>query len=179
MSERSGPRRLQTRCRVPDCRQRTRDGYCSEHQQQRYQRAADRYRGTPAERGYDQDWRRLRTAYYRQHPFCEDCLEQGVHTSEHIEVDHVIPIAVRPDLRLQWSNLRSRCRSHHQAKTHRDRQTYGQRQTAPSCATSQHGAGGRLETTPLPSIPPATACTRAREIGHRGCSGEGDANARP
>ena len=48
-----------------------------------------------------------------EHPLCEDCLEEGIVTPEHIEVDHVTPIEVRPDLRLDPANLRSRCRRHH------------------------------------------------------------------
>ena len=60
-------------------------------------------------------------------PFCEDCLQEGIRNDEDIEVDHVIPIDVRPDLRLEITNLRSRCRRHHRLKTNADQQQYGNR----------------------------------------------------
>jgi hypothetical protein len=59
-----------------------------------------------------------------QHPLCQDCLEEGTITAERIEVDHVIPIHVRPDLRLA-PRLRSRCAGHHRVKTMQDRRLYG------------------------------------------------------
>src|SRR5689334_15174247 len=82
-------------------------------------------RRTPAERGYDTLWRKVRAAYVADHPLCEDCLDEGVTNPEYIEVDHVIPIHVRPDRRLDMTNLRSRCRRHHKLKTDEDRRIYG------------------------------------------------------
>lgn len=40
------------------------------HQRQQA-RAYDALRGTPAERGYDSEWRKLRDAYIAEHPVCE------------------------------------------------------------------------------------------------------------
>ncbi len=82
-------------------------------------------RQTPAERGYDTLWRNVREAYFADHPLCEDCLDEGVPNPEYIEVDHVIPIHIRPDLRLDMTNLRSRCRRHHKLKTDEDQRFYG------------------------------------------------------
>jgi len=82
-------------------------------------------RRTPAERGYDALWRKLREAHVADHPLCEDCLEEGVTNPEFLEVDHVIPIDVRPDLRLDPANLRSRSRKHHKLKADQDLKTYG------------------------------------------------------
>lgn len=74
-------------------------------------------RGSASERGYDARWSRLRRAYAKQHPLCEDCLPDAVPVAE---VDHIIPIrGVDDPLRLQWRNLRSRCRSCHATKTAR------------------------------------------------------------
>lgn len=84
-------------------------------------------RGTSRERGYDTAWQKVRDLYIAEHPLCEDCLEENIVNPEHIEVDHVIPIDVRPDLRLDMTNLRSRCRRHHKRKTDRDKATYGSR----------------------------------------------------
>jgi 5-methylcytosine-specific restriction protein A len=90
-------------------------GRCREHM-----RRAERARGTTIERGYDGDWRRLRIAKLRADPICEirtHCL--GMIATE---VDHIIPIRVRPDLRLDWSNLNSACTPCHSAKTRREQQ---------------------------------------------------------
>ena len=38
----------------------------------------------------------------------------------HLHADHQIPIAVRPDLRLDLDNLRTRCNTCHSAKTMRE-----------------------------------------------------------
>lgn len=78
-------------------------------------------RRTPAERGYDAAWRKLRAVYVAEHPLGEDCLDEGVTNPEYIEVDHVIPIAIRPDLRLELTNLRRLCRRHHKLKTDEER----------------------------------------------------------
>lgn len=68
-------------------------------------------------RGYDSRWARLRRAYVKAHPLCEDCLPDPVPVDE---VDHIIPIeGVGDPLRLEWRNLRSRCRRCHAIKTAR------------------------------------------------------------
>jgi 5-methylcytosine-specific restriction enzyme A len=79
----------------------------------------DRWRGSAAQRGYDHAWTLLRQRKVRQDPLCEDCLLEG-RTTPAAEVDHVIPIAKDPSLRLEISNLRSLCKSHHVRKTRRD-----------------------------------------------------------
>ena len=73
-------------------------------------------RATAAERGYDADWARLRRWYAGQYPICQwpGC------TQPMQDVDHIIPIEHRPDLRLDATNLQSLCRSHHGVKTARD-----------------------------------------------------------
>jgi 5-methylcytosine-specific restriction endonuclease McrA len=71
-------------------------------------RAYEKTRATPAERGYDADWRRVRAEHLAAHPFCAHCGSGG-----DLQVDHVESIAKRPDLRLDPSNLRTLCRSCH------------------------------------------------------------------
>ncbi len=117
------PGRLKKPCNHPGCGRATTGRFCDAHRQRRVE-----YRGTPAERGYDAHWRRLRAVHLEEHPVCEDCLEQGRLNDCHLEVDHVIPISVRPDLRLDSNNLRTLCRRHHAQKTRRDQdgQEYGQ-----------------------------------------------------
>lgn len=73
-------------------------------------------------RGYDGDWSKLRKTFLSQHPLCciEGCGERAT------VVDHIQSIRARPDLRLDPTNLRSMCRSHHSARTMKD-QSWGSR----------------------------------------------------
>src|SRR5690348_5478472 len=78
------------------------------------QRKLEAARGSSTQRGYGSDWERVRRAYLAEHPFCQiRLLCNGVMA---IEVDHIIPIEQRPDLRLEWSNLQSACKPCNVAK---------------------------------------------------------------
>jgi 5-methylcytosine-specific restriction protein A len=85
-------------------------GRCQVHAQ-----ANERMRGSAADRGYDTDWRRLRKAKLATDPICE--LRTRCIGMVATEVHHVISIRDRPDLRLEWSNLRSTCKPCHSALT--------------------------------------------------------------
>ena len=79
-------------------------------------------RPSAAARGYDFDWLRASSAYKAAHPYCEDCLEIGLQIPV-AEVDHIRPFRGLDDpLRLDPTNFRSRCKSHHVTKTHKDKQ---------------------------------------------------------
>lgn len=80
--------------------------------------AHDRWRGSAASRGYDATWRALRKAKLAADPLCWWCLSEGILTAANT-VDHIVPIAERPALRLVWSNLRSGCKPCHDAHTAR------------------------------------------------------------
>lgn len=82
-------------------------------------REVDRRRGTAAQRGYDAAWRKVRLAVLRDEPLCRMCKEAGRITPA-VDVDHIIAIADRPDLRLDPSNLRPLCKSCHSSRTARD-----------------------------------------------------------
>lgn len=75
--------------------------------------------GSASDRGYDTAWKKLRAAHVAEHPLCEDCLLDGI-VQPVEEVDHVKPVKTHPHLRLDPSNLRSLCKSHHQLKTQRE-----------------------------------------------------------
>jgi 5-methylcytosine-specific restriction endonuclease McrA len=81
-----------------------------------YQRAPD-HRESAAKRGYDRKWRILRRAYIARHPLCEPKYLCDGHPAA--DVDHIVPIDVKPELRLVESNLQSICRSCHNYKTRR------------------------------------------------------------
>lgn len=81
--------------------------------------AHDKWRGSAASRGYDRAWRRCRDAFIAANPLCVFCLAKGELVAAR-EVDHIKTISTRPDLRLDWSNLRPLCKSCHSARTARD-----------------------------------------------------------
>ena len=74
----------------------------------------DVYRRRPSagRRGYDSDWRALRTRYLQVHPVCE----VGGCSRAAVAVDHVVPMA-RGGERLSWDNLQGLCASCHSRKT--------------------------------------------------------------
>jgi 5-methylcytosine-specific restriction protein A len=73
----------------------------------------DARRPSASERGYDAAWRACRSRFLARHPQCcaPGCIEAAT------EVDHILSVADRPDLRLSWSNLRGFCKAHHSART--------------------------------------------------------------
>lgn len=95
------------------------------HQRKLELRAQDRRRGSASSRGYDADWRRLRGAFLLKHPLCLFCEEAGRVVEANV-VDHVEGFTDRPELRLDWSNLRPLCKECHDRRTARD-QAFGGR----------------------------------------------------
>jgi len=72
-----------------------------------------KHKTTSKERGYDSRWDRLSRRKRIHNPLCEECLRNGMVTAAE-EVHHIVPIRVRPELRLEWGNLMSVCRSCHE-----------------------------------------------------------------
>jgi 5-methylcytosine-specific restriction endonuclease McrA len=136
-------------CHWPGCKALCdEEAYCAEHRRQQ-----DERRGTSAERGYDADHRRLRVLCFQRDEWrCTDCgfeptivadfrrfgmgtppvepvlteLRQRFSLGErHLHADHQIPITVRPDLRLDLDNMRTRCNSCHSAKTLKEMRASG------------------------------------------------------
>jgi 5-methylcytosine-specific restriction protein A len=66
-------------------------------------------------------WRSARKAYLRKHPFCVRCGQPGTH------VDHVVPIAVAPQLAWTSSNWQALCLRCHARKTASQDGGYGNR----------------------------------------------------
>jgi len=125
------PQRLKTLCRYPSCRRPTRNRYCEAHVGY-VNRDAYKRRGTCAERGYDSAWYKL-AALRRRLDFglCQDCRKQGFLTVAKI-VDHIFPIYVRPDWRLELSNTQVLCGPCHRTKTSNDLRMYGHRTGRPT-----------------------------------------------
>ena len=74
-------------------------------------------RGTRKERGYGEDWMRLRAIVLAKEPLCRHHLANEGRAVPATVVDHILDIADRPDLRLEESNLQSLCRACHNRKT--------------------------------------------------------------
>ena len=102
-------------CAAPGCAALVERGYCRAHRW-----VIDARRGSPSARGYDRTWQRLRKLKLAANPLCEigtHCANLPITRRLATEVDHIIPIRDRPDLRLVWSNLQSACHRCHSAKT--------------------------------------------------------------
>ena len=115
------PRRPPRPCAHPGCRALVHgaEGRCDRHRRQVARERDDR-RGSSTARGYGSDWQRLRVRKLQADPLCEGCKSQGrVSLAE--EVDHIVRIVERPDLRLDMDNLQSLCRPCHAAKSAAER----------------------------------------------------------
>ena len=102
------PDLLKKRCGVRGCPNTTRNRYCDEHAPLA-RRFYDRKRGSAAERGYDSDWERVAEERRRLDcGLCQPCLDEGLVIASPI-VDHIIPLHVRPDWRLEIGNTQVLC----------------------------------------------------------------------
>ena len=63
----------------------------------------DVMRGSATARGYDGQWRRLRKVHLTANPLCHNCGNFAT------IVDHIVPVVIAPERRLDRSNLRSCC----------------------------------------------------------------------
>ena len=86
----------------------------------RLHRGYDRERGSASARGYDRAWQKLRSLVLAEEPLCRFCQQKGILTPAR-EVDHILTIRERPDLRLVRSNLRALCTPCHSGRTWRHR----------------------------------------------------------
>ena len=118
------PRRLDTPCQFPGCPGTSRGRYCHEHDQRRLP-ASDARRGTPTQRGYDRAWEKVAKQRRQIDCYlCQPCLAQD-HTTASNVVDHIVPIHVRPDWRLEIGNTQVICATCHARKSHEDTKCYG------------------------------------------------------
>jgi len=118
------PRRPPHACAVSGCPALvSRGARCSDHE--RALRAEiDSTRPSPARRGYDAAWRRIRDTFLARHPLCVECTRDG-RTTPATDVDHVLPL--RRGGTHDHRNLQSLCRPHHSAKTVREDGRFGHR----------------------------------------------------
>jgi 5-methylcytosine-specific restriction protein A len=107
-------------CTYPNCPNLVDSGRCPAHRKQEHT-DDQQWRGSASERGYGYRWTKLRAAHIASQPACVMCLEQGIvnigSKESPNEVDHIVPLKARPDLRLSKSNLQTLCQAHHKSKT--------------------------------------------------------------
>lgn len=128
-------------CRRLGCPELTHDGFCDAHKQHRWDN--DRYRGTSASRGYDSEWKRVRVlALKRDKYLCQHCLAAGFVTPAK-DVDHIVPLNIAPERRLDLSNLQSLCRPCHRAKTELDK-AIPRQDAAQSPTNAARGVGDEI-----------------------------------
>jgi 5-methylcytosine-specific restriction endonuclease McrA len=102
-------------------------------------RQLDARRGTSADLGYDHHWQRVaKQRRSADNHLCQLCLAENRLTPSS-DVDHIIPLHVRLDWRLEFDNTQVICRPHHRKKTSADARRYGS-STAESLSAEQHAA---------------------------------------
>jgi len=120
------PLAIPKRCGFRGCPKTTRGRYCDEHAPLAGQ-FYDRRRGTTKERGYDRDWERVAEQRRKLDcGLCQRCLHRELVVPSQI-VDHIIPIHVRPDWRLEIGNTQVLCFDCHTTKTSEDTRRFGGR----------------------------------------------------
>lgn len=95
-------------------------------------------RGNSHQRGYDHDWMAVRDMRRElDENLCQHCLAEGgliaamqelARSSKYHTVDHIVPVHVRPDWRLDVGNTQVLCDRHNAMKTHADNAKYGSRE---------------------------------------------------
>jgi 5-methylcytosine-specific restriction protein A len=97
-------------CLNPGCSELVAGSRCPKHA-----KSAERHRGNSAERGYDSDWKRIRLRVLKRDLYtCR--IRIHCNGARATEVDHIRPIGVFPEGRLQMSNLQAACKPCNAAK---------------------------------------------------------------
>jgi 5-methylcytosine-specific restriction endonuclease McrA len=82
------------------------------HRPARRTRSTAKHEGTRSERGYDNVWLRLSRMCLAEEPYCRYCAREGRTVAAQVS-DHIIPIRIRPELRLVRANIQSLCKPCH------------------------------------------------------------------
>jgi len=109
-------------CSQPGCPALTNKRFCPAHQRE-VDAHYNKYLRDPAERQrYGADWRRVRSAYLRAHPLCEDCLEHERFVQA-TEVHHMTPMSKGGTH--DKENLKALCKFCHSSITAREGGRWG------------------------------------------------------
>ena len=105
------PSRSARPCSHPGCTTLVAEGSrCPAHA-----RDLDVQRDPARQRLYDRRWRKVRRAHLAQHPWCEQCLREGIYTPA-VDVHHLV--RHEGDIEKFYNGLlESLCKQHHSAET--------------------------------------------------------------
>ena len=67
-------------------------------------------------RGYDRSWRIARAHYIQNNSLCADCLKEGKYVAM-TDLHHIKKLAEYPELKYEYNNLMSLCKSCHSVRT--------------------------------------------------------------
>lgn len=65
-------------------------------------------------------WRTISRVWKATHPFCAECLKQGVYNCDNLRTDHIVPFPICDDF-FDTRNLQTLCERHNAEKGNRDR----------------------------------------------------------
>jgi len=109
------PTRAPHPCVEPGCPTLvTKGSRCARHAREHQQRL-DAVRPSPSQRGYDSNWRRIRIAFLRKHPWCSDPYDIHLDAVRATQVDHIKPI--KEGGTNDQNNLQGLCQKCHSRKT--------------------------------------------------------------
>lgn len=116
-------------CNYIGCSNLTRNKYCEQHEYKTMDdtRYYDRYvRDKESSKFYkSKSWKKTREqVLIRDKGLCQSCLKNKRITMASI-VDHIIPLKIAWEKRLDMNNLQSLCQSCHNQKTAEDKKKYG------------------------------------------------------
>lgn len=111
------PRKPKRPCSYPGCPNLTYGRFCEKHQREENKRYEKYDRNPAVRRRYGRVWKRVRDAYVKEHPFCEECFKKGIMVPVE-EVHHIKPLSEGGNH--NKSNLISLCKSCH-ARIHAQR----------------------------------------------------------
>lgn len=126
-------RKTLKQCKVVSCNTLTRETYCDKHKSlaQDEKKSAyqfyDMYKRNQASKAFynSSSWKKIRDRKkHESSNLCKHCMDRGVITAADV-CDHILPIEIRWDLRLTYSNLQMLCHGCHNRKTREDEKKYG------------------------------------------------------
>lgn len=111
------PRKPKHPCACPSCPNLTDGRYCEEHEKLAAKQYEQYGRDPAVKRRYGRAWKRIRDAYAKEHPFCEECYRKGRLVPME-QVHHIRPLAEGGDH--SRDNLIALCASCH-SRIHAER----------------------------------------------------------